>query len=149
MSTGLATQQLVGEAMVAQLAEAGINIRFELLDPGVNFTDLLSPHPKHQLFLLIYGWVNGGPFHFDALTSLLHPHYKGEKLTALVHTCNTTADGPARLRYLQEAQNLYMKELPHLPLFYPVVADAFSAKVKGYEVAKDGYQPVFARTSIT
>lgn len=52
---------LVGEAMVPQLAEAGITINFEQLAPGVAFEDLLSPHPKHQLFILVYGWVNGPP----------------------------------------------------------------------------------------
>jgi peptide/nickel transport system substrate-binding protein len=140
-------EQLVGEAMVPQLAEAGIKVNFEVLEPGVAFEDLLSSHPKHQLFILVYGWVNGGPFHFDAGTALAHPKYKGAELTALVHACTTTADGPARLRYLAEAQNLFMEQLPHFPLFYPVVTDAFAKKVTGYEVAVDGYQPVFATTS--
>jgi peptide/nickel transport system substrate-binding protein len=140
---------LVGEAMVPQLAEAGITINFEQLAPGVAFEDLLSTHPKHQLFILVYGWVNGAPFHFDAGTALFHTEYKGPALTELVHKCNTTADGPTRLRYLSEAQNLFMQQLPHIPLWYPVLTDAFQKKVIGYEVAVDGYQPVFATTAFS
>jgi len=139
---------LIGEAMIPQLGEAGISINFQQLAPGVAFEDLLAPHPKHQLFILVYGWVNGAPFHFDAGTALHHAHYTGARLTALVHACNTTADGPARLRLLSEAQNLFMQELPHVPLWYPVLTDALQKKVSGYEVAVDGYQPVFATTAI-
>jgi peptide/nickel transport system substrate-binding protein len=140
--------QLVGESIVPMLHEAGITINFQVLEPGVAYADLLASHPKHELFLLVYGWVNGAPFHFDAGTCLFHPRWKGAGLTSLVHACNTTADGPARLRYLREAQNLFMKELPHFPLFYATLTDAFQKKVSGYRVAVDGYQPVFATTSI-
>jgi peptide/nickel transport system substrate-binding protein len=140
--------QLVGEAMVAQMAEAGIKVSFVVQDPGVVVADLLAPHPKHQLFILHYGWVNGGPFHFDALNVVNHPQYKGAKLVNLIKACNTTPDGARRLNLLHQAQDLFMKVLPHLPLFYQPSVDAFSSKVHGYRAPRDTYQPVFTRVSI-
>jgi peptide/nickel transport system substrate-binding protein len=147
--SSLATIPLMGQAMVAQLAEAGIKVNFAAQEAGVVVNDLLAPHPKHQMFILTYGWVNGGPFHFDTLNVINHPQYKGAKLQGLINTCNTTADGPKRLQALSDAQNLFMTELPHLPLYYGVDTDAFGSSVHGYVTPKDTYQPIFARTSMT
>jgi ABC-type transport system substrate-binding protein len=149
MGTGSPIYQLVGEAMVAQLSDAGINVIFDVEDPGVLVADLGAKKPKHDLFILTYGWVNGGPFHFDTGLVLAHPEYKGAALTNLVHKCNTTPDGPQRLNYLAQAQELFMKVVPHLPLYYANNTDAFSSTVHGYTYPKDAYQPVFANTSFS
>lgn len=149
MGTGSPIYQLVGEAMAAQLSAAGIKIIFDVEDPGVLVADLGAKKPKHDLFILTYGWVNGGPFHFDTGLVLAHPEYKGAALTQLIHKCNTTPDGPARLSYLAQAQNLFMKVIPHLPLYYANNTDAFSSTVHGYVYPKDAYQPVFANTSFS
>ena len=146
MGAGSQIYALVGEAMVAQLSNAGINVVFDVEDPGVLVADLGAKKPKHDLFILTYGWVNGGPFHFDTGLVLAHPQYKGPALSALVHKCNTTPDGPARLGYLAQAQELFMQQIPHLPLYYANNTDAFSASVHGYVYPKDAYQPVFANT---
>ncbi len=145
-ASSLATIPLMGQAMVAMLAEAGITVNFEIMEAGVLVSDLLAPHPKHQLFIITYGWVNGGPFQFDVLNVLNHPQYKGAALTKLIVASNSTADGPKRLKYLSDAQNLFMQQLPHLPLYDATDTDAFEANVHGYEVPRDAYQPVFART---
>jgi ABC-type transport system substrate-binding protein len=149
MGTGSTIYQLVGEAMVAQLSEAGINVIFDVEDPGILVTDLIAKKPKHDLFILTYGWVNGGPFHFDTGLVLAHPEYKGAALTELIHKCNTTPDGPARLNYLAQAQDLFMQVIPHLPLYYANNTDAFTSTVHGYVYPKDAYQPVFANTSFS
>jgi ABC-type transport system substrate-binding protein len=70
-------------------------------------------------------------------------------LTELVHECNTTPDGPKRLSYLAQAQDLFMQQIPHLPLYYANNTDAFSSTVHGYVYPKDAYQPVFANTSFS
>jgi ABC-type transport system substrate-binding protein len=149
MGAGSPDYALVGEAMVAQLAQAGIKVAFDVEDPGVLVADLSAKKPRHDLFILTYGWVNGGPFHFDTGLVLAHPEYKGAALTALIHKCNTTPDGPARLSYLAQAQNLFMQQIPHLPLYYAVNTDAFSSTVKGYVYPKDAYQPVFSNASFS
>jgi ABC-type transport system substrate-binding protein len=149
MGTGSPDYALVGEAMVAQLSSAGINVIFDVEDPGVLVADLGATKPKHDLFILTYGWVNGGPFHFDTGLVLAHPQYKGRALTELVHECNTTPDGPKRLSYLAQAQDLFMQQIPHLPLYYANNTDAFSSTVHGYVYPKDAYQPVFANTSFS
>jgi peptide/nickel transport system substrate-binding protein len=140
--------QLVGEAMVPQMAEAGIKVNFKVLDIGVVVSDLVASHPKHQLFILHYGWVNGGPFHFDAETIISHPQYKGAQLVGLIKASNTTPDGAKRLNLLHQAQDLFMKVLPHLPLYYAEDADAFASKVHGYQTPRDAYMPVFTRVSV-
>lgn len=149
MGTGSPDYALVGEAMVAQLSSAGINVIFDVEDPGVLVADLGATKPKHDLFILTYGWVNGGPFHFDTGLVLAHPQYKGRALTELVHECNTTQDGAKRLSYLAQAQDLFMQQIPHLPLYYANNTDAFSSTVHGYVYPKDAYQPVFANTSFS
>lgn len=146
--SGGTTYGLLGQAMVAQLAEAGISVHFDIQEAGVLVNDLLAAHPKHQLFIITYGWVNGGPFQFDTLNVINHPHYKGAALTALIGKANSTADGPQRLKALSDAQNLFMTELPHLPLYYGIDTDAFSSTVTGYRTPKDTYQPVFAPVSM-
>jgi peptide/nickel transport system substrate-binding protein len=138
---------LLGQAMVAQLAEAGVKVHFDIQESGVEVNDLIAKNPKHQLFIITYGWVNGGPFHFDTLNVINHPQYKGAALQSLINKANTTADGPQRLQALSDAQNLFMTELPHLPLYYAIDTDAFSGKVTGYATPKDTYQPVFARAA--
>jgi peptide/nickel transport system substrate-binding protein len=146
--SGGSAYSLVGQAMVQQLAEAGIKVNFDVQEAGVEVNDLVASHPKHQMFIITYGWVNGGPFHFDTLNVINHPQYKGAKLVGLINKCNTTADGPARIKALSDAQNLFMTELPHLPLYYGVDTDAFTSQLHGYRTPKDTYQPVFAPTSL-
>lgn len=147
--SGGQTYALLGQAMVAQLAEAGIKVNFDIQEAGVEVNDLLASHPIHQIFIITYGWVNGGPFHFDTLNVINHPHYTGAQLVSLINTCNTTADGPKRLQALAEAQNLFMTQLPHLPLYYGIDTDAFSSKVRGYQTPKDTYQPIFGGVSMS
>lgn len=149
MGAGSPDYALVGEAMTAQLANAGIKVIFDVEDPGVLVADLGAKQPKHDLFILTYGWVNGGPFHFDTGLVLAHPQYKGAALTNLVHKCNSTPDGPARLKYLAQAQELFMQQIPHLPLYYANNTDAFSSSVHGYRYPKDAYQPVFGGVSFS
>ncbi len=148
-SSDLAIESLLGEAMVGQLAEAGFNVNFVMEDIGVLVSDVLSAHPKRQLYMIHYGWINGGPWHFDVGDIPQHAKYTGAKLLNLIHKSNTTPDGPARLSYLSQAQNLWMQQLPHLPLYYPYNNDAFLSQVQGYEIPKDGYHPELTSVSLS
>ena len=133
----------VGQAVAAQLSDAGIQTNLEILEAGVAIADLLEKTPKNQVFHAEYGYANGGPFHFTIGTALGHPQYKGAALTKLMQQISTTPDGPKRLRFLAQAQNLFMKELPHLPLYHLKLSDVYRADLVGYRGAKEGYLPVF------
>lgn len=133
----------VGQAIEGQLQAAGINAKLDILEPGVAIKDLLAKKPQHQIFHAEYGYANGGPFHFTIGTALGHPMYKGAALEALMKQVSTTPDGPARLRVLARAQDLFMKELPHLPLYHLVLTDVFTKKLHNYRSPVDGYLPVF------
>lgn len=148
-STDLTTEQLIGEAMVAQLGEAGIKVNFVVQDIGTMVSDLFSAHPKRQTYILHYGWVGGGPWHFDTMDMFQHARYKAPALMNLIHKCNTTPDGPKRLAYLQQAQDLCMQQLPHFPLYNPINTDAYSSNVHGYMVDRDGWQPQFSYISLS
>jgi ABC-type transport system substrate-binding protein len=147
-SSDLATEGLMGQAMVAQLAEAGIKVNFVVEDIGVLVSDVLSAHPKRQAYIIHYGWINGGPWHFDVGDITQHAKYTGSTLLNLIRKSNTTPDGPARLRYLTQAQNTWMQQLPHFPLYYPYNTDAYLSQVQGYEIPKDGYHPVLTSVSL-
>jgi peptide/nickel transport system substrate-binding protein/glutathione transport system substrate-binding protein len=147
-SSDLAIESLLGQAMAGQLSEAGFNVNFVMEDIGVLVSDVLSPHPKRQLYMIHYGWINGGPWHFDVGDIVQHAKYKGSALLNLIHKSSTTPDGRARMNYLTQAQNLWMQQLPHLPLYYPYNNDAFLHQVQGYEIPKDGYHPVLTSVSL-
>ena len=133
----------VGQAVAGQLSAVGIKANLEILEAGVAVKDLLEPKPKNQVFHAEYGYVNGGPFHFTIGTALGHPQYKGAALTKTIQQLSVTPDGPLRLKLLASAQNQFMKELPHLPLYHLKLSDAFRADLKSYRGAKEGYLPVF------
>jgi ABC-type transport system substrate-binding protein len=132
-SSDLASESLLGEAMVPQLAEAGITVDFIVEDIGVLVSDVLSPHPKRQTYIIHYDWGNGGPIHFDENDIAAHAKYTGSALLNLIHKSNTTPDGPTRLSYLRQAQNVWMQVLPHFPLYNPIYIDAFSGSLQGYD----------------
>ncbi|MGO9962812.1 MAG: ABC transporter substrate-binding protein [Acidimicrobiales bacterium] len=152
-SSDLATEALAGEAMVGQLAEAGITCNFVNEDIGVLVSDVLSAHPKRQTYIIHYGWINGGPWHYDFGDSIAHTKYPiahpGSQLMNLLHKCGTTPDGPARLSTLAATNNLWMEELPHLPLWFPYNNDAYLSQVQGYEIPIDGWHPVLDGVSLT
>ena len=89
---------LVGQAIASQLADVGVNLVAEAMEPGVAVNDtLISETPGHTILLSTYGWVNGGPFHFNVRTVVNHPHYTGADVVDMVDKVNTTPDGPERL----------------------------------------------------
>ena len=135
----------VSQAIVGQLAESGINVALDIQEAGVAVTDLISDTPEHQLFHVEYGYDTGGPLHFTLGSALGHPVYTGDELTTKIQQVSTTPDGPERLELLAEAQDLFMQELPHLPLYHLKLSDVYRADLLDYSVARDGYQPVFRR----
>jgi peptide/nickel transport system substrate-binding protein len=141
IGTGDPRQSLVGQAMVQQLKAAGITASFQTQEAGILVADLAAKKPKHDCFILTYGWITGAPFHFATKLVVVHPQYTGKKLVGMIDQCNRTANGDARDQLLADTQELYMQEIPHLPLYYAKLTDATAAKVAGWRVAKDAYQP--------
>jgi peptide/nickel transport system substrate-binding protein len=135
----------VGEAMAAQLKEVGIKAEFVVEELGVLVNDVLADRPKRQAYLIHYGW-NGYPMHFDTGDIFEHAKYTGKPLLDLIEAQRTTANGAERTKHLNDAQNKFMEELPHLPLYYPYQTDAFSSRVGGFTMPRDTYQPVFTQT---
>jgi len=137
---------LVGQAIAGQLKQVGINMQADALEPGVAVNDvLISNTPKHTILLSTYGWVNGGPFHFNTQIIVNHPHYKGADMLALVDKVNHTPDGPDRLKVLADAQEMYAQVIPDFPLYYPSVSDAYTKTIQNYSAPVDAYQIDFTR----
>lgn len=131
----------VSQAIVGQLAEAGINVELNILEPGVAILDLTEDEPSNPLVHVEYGWTNGGPFHFTLGNALGHPHYTGQELESLIESIRTEPDGDRRLDLLAETQEAFMEEIPHLPLYHLTLTDATRNNVGGYTNPKDGYFP--------
>ena len=137
---------LVGQAIASQLADVGINLVADAMEPGVAVNDtLISDTPGHTILLSTYGWVNGGPFHFNVRTVINHPHYTGKDVVDLVDKVNTTPDGDERLAVLAQAQEAYAQAVPDFPLWYPSVSDAYRTVVQGYRAPTDAYQIDFTK----
>jgi peptide/nickel transport system substrate-binding protein len=132
---------LVGQAIAGQLQEVGINAVADAMEPGAAVNDtLVSETPGHTILLSTYGWINGGPFHYNVRTVVNHPHTSDPDVLASVDAVNTTPDGDARLQVLADAQELYAQRVPDFPLWYPKVSDAFTNRLQGYSAPVDAYQ---------
>lgn len=133
----------VTQAIAAQLEESGISVDLDILEPGVGTKDLVAEKGKYHIHHAEYGWANGGPLHFTLGTALGHAQYTGKELTDLVEQMKSTPDSTARLKIIAEAQDLFMQELPHFPLYHLRLTDLATEGLAGYTNPKDGYFPVF------
>jgi peptide/nickel transport system substrate-binding protein len=129
----------LGQAIAAQLNEAGFDARFELLDTAVAVEDLNSPDRKHQVFIVEKGWVNGGPFHFALGTILAESRLQSEELSQLVERMSATPDGPEREEAIGEAQEVVARELPEFTLWVPDRADGQDVDLQAYAPPKNVY----------
>ena len=135
----------VSQAIVGQLQDAGVNVTLDIQEAGVFVGDAVGDNPQHQLFHAEYGWANGGPFHLTIGDAIQHAKYTGAELNGLIKTVTTTPDGDQRLQVLGQTQDLFMKELPHLPLYYLKLSDVYRADLMQYSNPRDGYLPYFGR----
>jgi len=132
----------VGQAIAGQLSDVGINTEVDVLEAGVAFNDFVSDDPEHIAIVGDYTWLNGGPFHFTPYNNALdHPQYEGEELRGMVESLASTPDGAERERLLADIQNLYMEELPHVPLYHIKNSDIYRADLAGYTTPKDAFLP--------
>lgn len=139
----------VCQAIVQMLGDAGIKADLDIQEPGVAVEDALAPKPVHTVFHLEYGWGNGGPLHFTLGNALNHAQYKGKDLVDPIAEMSSTPDGDERLAQLEQIQETFMEQLPHLPLYHLQLTDVSAANVTGYVNPTDGYQPRFWRTFLT
>ena len=136
----------VSQAVVGQLSEVGINVKLDIMEPGLLATEIASNHATHHLFHAEFGWVDGSEFHFtvgNALSYTSATTKQLQKIQAIVDKTTTTPDGSQRLQYLAALQNEFMQELPYLPMYDATLSDVFQANIKGYSNPRDGYLPYF------
>jgi peptide/nickel transport system substrate-binding protein len=136
----------VSQAVAAMLENVGIRVTLDILDPGVIGHELNSGQLKYHIVHLQNGWLSGGPIHLSIGHYLSQSRYTGARLVSLIRQSSTTADGPRRLELMRQVGDLFMSELPHIPLYQLDLTSVYRVGVSGFQTPKDGYMPFFGRT---
>jgi peptide/nickel transport system substrate-binding protein len=127
----------LGQAIAAQLDEAGFEARFEVLDTAVAVEDMNAPDRKHQVFIVEKGWVNGGPFHFTVGTITAESRFDDKELAGLIEQMNALPDGPEREEVIGEAQEVVAREVPEFTLWVPDRVDGHDPGLQAYGPPKN------------
>lgn len=123
----------ISQALAAQLSAGGFNVTADVLDPAAYEADKYVPKPRYQLHWEEWGWVNGGPLHITLGTIAVVAKYSSPAYDALVAKITSTPDGPARLRSIQQAVEIWARDAVWATLWTPNRIDTTAADVQGYQ----------------
>jgi peptide/nickel transport system substrate-binding protein len=127
----------LGQAIVAQLNDAGFNAKLSVLDNATYVKDLFSPTPRYDAHVVELGWLTGGPLHFAFGSFSVPTHFADKRFAALTAKIGAVADGAERVAAIGAAIDLLAQQLPSLPLWVPKRTDAFEHEVAGYSAPKN------------
>lgn len=100
---------------------------------------LLNTMTNRDYQIARYGWIGDfvDPMTFLDLFESTNPNnragWKNDAYDALIDAARNEADPERRYEILQEAEALFLEEMPAIPLYYYVVQDMVKPWVKGYE----------------
>jgi peptide/nickel transport system substrate-binding protein len=130
------------EVMQAQLAEAGIKMKVNLVDGAT----LISNGNAKNFEMISYQW-SGRPdpdgniyqfFKTSPGTSLNWSGISNPKLDALLDQTREVSSQAERKKLYSEVTKILQDELPMIFIVHPVEPKAFSPKVQGYDPVPDG-----------
>jgi peptide/nickel transport system substrate-binding protein len=109
------------QVLVAQAAEAGIELKLKALEWGIFYSDVKAGNT--ELYLMRWVGVTEPRIYFEAFHSKEigkgnRTFFKNARLDALTEKGEITLDIPARKKIYDEAQELVAKELPYIGLWY-------------------------------
>jgi len=122
------------------LAEVGIRARIKNLS-WASFLEAIRTPGLVPMFLL--SWEADFPDASNFLDVLLHSHSIGSnnysffsdaEYDRLLDESGRSVDPAARLRLLEEAQNLMLASAPLVPLYYPIAFEAIQPRVRNYRL---------------
>ncbi len=132
-------RQLVLEVVQAQLAEVGVSVVADVVEPGVMFSpERLFGGPDGAWDLIVFSWSTG----LDPLeaapawmceTSTNFQSYCSDELDDLVNEAGRVLDEDERAGLVAQAENLLAEELPVLPLYRAPQPTVWRPWVQGVE----------------
>ena len=130
------------EVMQAQLAEAGIKMKVNLVDGGT----LISNGNAKNFEMISYQWSgrpdpDGNVYQFYKTspgTSLNWSGISNPKLDALLDQTREVSGQAERKKLYSEVIKILHDELPMIFIVHPIEPKAFSPKVQGYDPVPDG-----------
>ena len=128
----ISSMQPIVEVAQAQLAPLGIEIIPKTVDsPGLNEAVKAK---THEMFLFNKTCGPEGDQFRTILTygnSTNRGLYNNERVMELLDLALAETDDSARIAYYKELQEITHEEMPYIPLFYPVKANAFKKGLTG------------------
>jgi peptide/nickel transport system substrate-binding protein len=130
------------EVMQAQLGEAGIKMKVNLVDGAT----LISNGNAKNFEMISYQWSgrpdpDGNVYQFFKTspgTSLNWSGISNPKLDALLDQTREVSSQAERKKLYSEVTRILQDELPMIFVVHPVEPKAFSPKVQGYDAVPDG-----------
>lgn len=130
------------EVMQAQLAEAGIKMKVQLVDSAT----LISSGNGKNFEMISYQWSgrpdpDGNVYQFFKTspgTSLNWSGISNPRLDALLDQTREVSSQAERKKLYSEVVKILQDELPMIFIVHPIEPKAFSPKVQGYDPVPDG-----------
>ena len=130
------------EVIQAQLAEAGITVKIQLVDSST----LIASGNAKNFEMISFQWSgrpdpDGNVYQFFKTTQGTSFNWSGisnAQLDGLLDRSRETSSQAERKKIFSEVTRLLQDELPMLFIVHPIEPKAFSPKVQGYEAIPDG-----------
>jgi len=134
------TQVAAVEIIQAQLAEIGITVTIDSIDPGQFYETLSSmdyemglagwsmdiPDPDEQISFMLDKEQGGANSYSTA--------YEDPRITELLRDAQREFDDEARAALYSELQAVHAEEVPHIPVYFQATPFAWSVQVNGLHV---------------
>jgi peptide/nickel transport system substrate-binding protein len=130
------------EVIQAQLAEAGISMKINLVDSAT----LISSGNAKNFEMISYQWSgrpdpDGNTFQFYKTTQGTSLNWSGisnPQIDALLDKTREVSDRAERKKLYSQLTRILQDELPMVFIVHPIEPKAFSPKVQNYEPIPDG-----------
>ena len=126
-----------------QLSEVGIKVKLKSYDWGTFYGDIKNG--RFQMYSLSWvGIKNPDIFRYVFHSQSRPPQganrgrYMNVEVDELIERAELSTDVASRSRYYRQLQQLLLKELPYVPLWYEEHFVAYRNDISGYQLAGDG-----------
>ncbi len=131
--------QLLAEAVQANLAEIGVEANLIKTDFARFIEIMQTDHQAVQAMIVIHGRMRANPeqyFTADWMSdgSQSFCNWNNEALDNTVRQASRTFDHDERLQLLHEAEDMFIEDIPGVPICYPSIIHATNSRVQGYSL---------------
>jgi peptide/nickel transport system substrate-binding protein len=163
-TTGNAMREALSQIFQANMADIGIKVNLDLLPASVYFADD-GPLSQRRFDICEYAWVSdpdpGGdtlwigvdilddagnvliteqiPDEADDWNGQNHDGWVNEEASQLIFKATNTLRQSERIPYYHQQQEIFMEEVPTLPLFQRLQVTGFAPDLKGWAAGPSNY----------